>query len=195
MISTKKKVSDLPWRLLLIEAFLVVASVFLALALEDWQQSRAENKVAERALQGFIDEMQINCRKITNVKAYHDGILSGERNPQGVQIGLLRNDAWDVVKTTGGAPHLDYEILAKMGEISALQGDHRAVVQAYIQALFGLALQFKEDQEWHLAGERGVINELVGIQSDLLESYQSLLHLVEREYQSSIDTRRVCSSI
>ncbi len=173
----------------------MVASVFLALALEDWQQNKEENKVAERALQGFIDEMQINCRKIIAVKPYHNGVLSGERSPQGVQIGLLRNDAWDVVKTTGGAPHLDYEVLAGMGEISALQSDHRAVVQAYTQALFGLALQFKEDQEWHLAGERGVINELARIQGNLLDKYQSLLNLVERVYQDSIDTRRVCSSI
>lgn len=179
----------------MVEAVLVVSSVFLALALEDWQQNRAEDRLAKRALQEFIDEVQINCDKIITVKAYHDGIVSGEREPQGVQIGLLRNDAWDVVKTTGAAPHLNYDVLARMAEISAHQGDHRTIMQAYIQALFGRALQFESKQEWHLEGERGVISELVRIQDNLLERYQNLLHLVEQEYQDSIDTRRVCSSI
>lgn len=194
MLLTKKIMSDLPWKLLSVEAILVVSSVLLALALEDWQQSRAEARLADRALQEFVDEVHTNCSRIMAVQAYHQRVAGGESEPEGIQIGLLRNDAWDVAKTTGAVPHMEYDVVARVTEISAHQGDHRAIVQAYIQALFGRALEFEGKLEWHQEGERGVVRELSSIQSELLRKYQGLLDLLDQEYAHSVNTDGACRS-
>lgn len=193
MLFTKKgSSSDFPWKLLAVEAVLVVTSVLLALALNSWRQSRSNNALAERAVQEFIDEVKINCSSILTHQPYHQAVVKGEREPQGIQLGLLRNDAWDVAKTIGATPHLEYNIAAKIGEIGAQQSDHRAMVQAYLQALFTVALQFEEPDEWHREGERAVINDLLRIQTSLLEEYQNLLVLVEKDFGNTIETAGVC---
>ena len=64
MLATKKMFSDLPWRLLTVEAVLVILSVLLALALDSWRKDREDQKLAQLALQEFANEVQSNCAQI-----------------------------------------------------------------------------------------------------------------------------------
>ena len=121
--------------------------------------------------------------------------MSGEREPRGIQVGFLRNDAWDVAKNTGAAPHLAYDLVSKIVEIYAAQNDHRAVIQAYLQSLFTIVLEYEQKEEWHREGERAVINELMGIQKKLLERYQALMQLIPQYYEASLETDQRCSLI
>jgi len=194
MLSTKPGLADLPWKLLAIEAVLVVASVLLALALDSWREQREQQSLAQRALHGLVDEADANCRQIVAVRDYHQAVIRGEREPEGIQVGLLRNDAWDVVKTTGAAPWLDYELVAIMAEINANQTDHRAIVQAYLGAVFSMVLEQEEDR-WHQPGERGVIRELVRIQERLLEGYRRLAAETERTQPRKPGFDWTCSTL
>jgi len=179
MLLTKLESADIPWKLLTAEAVLIVLSVLLALGVDSWREAREERTLADRALLGFIDEARANCRRIRSLTDYHRAVVDGESDPRGIQVGLLRNDGWEVVKTTGAAGWLDYNLVAVMSEISARQRDHRATVQAYLQAVFTLALPSEPSESWHLPGERGVINELVIIQSDLRDAYGRLARLAD----------------
>ena len=166
---------QLPWKLLTVEALLVVLSVLLALALNGWRQAQADARVAQRAVQEFASEVVSNCERVRSVQAYHRAVVAGEREPEGIRIGLLRNGAWDIAKSTGAAAHLQHDWVARMVEVSALQADHRTIVQAYIQVLLAQGLQAKTKAQWHLEGERGVVSELLRIQDDLLLSYAGFL--------------------
>jgi len=184
MLVTKFRFPDLPWKLLGVEAVLIVLSVLLALGVDSWRESREQQLLAERTVKGFIDEARANCERIRATEAYHRAVIDGETEPQGMQVGLLRNDAWEVVKTTGSAGWIDYQLVAVMSEISARQRDHRAIIQAYLQAVFTLMLPKEEQSTWHQAGERAVINELVGIQTDLRDGYRRLASLVTDLHES-----------
>lgn len=179
MLLTKLRSADIPWKLLTVEAVLIVLSVLLALGVDSWREAREQRALADRALLGFIEEAQANCRRIRSLTDYHRSVVDGEAEPHGIQVGLLRNDGWEVVKTTGAAGWLAYDLVAVMSEISARQRDHRATVQAYLQAVFTLALPSDPSESWHLPGERGVINELVIIQSDLRDAYRRLARLAD----------------
>lgn len=192
MLFTKKSFANLPWKLLIIEGLLVVLSVLLALALNSWRESRANQRLAERALQEVVDEVQTNCAQINKVQQYHQSVANGEQDPLGIQIGFLRNDAWDIAKTSGAASHLDYELVSEIGEISAHQSDHRSLVQAYTEALFTNALQVEQEEVMHQEGERGVIRELVRIQGTLLNKYQDLPKIVNERYGDAIETNGLC---
>lgn len=194
MLFTKQSSSDFPWKLLIIEAILVVMSVLLALALNSWREARAHQDLAERALQEVVDEVQTNCSQIQNYHAYHQAVANGEQEPAGIQSGFLRNDAWNVAKTTGAASYLDHELVAQIGEISAHQSDHRSIVQAYIEALFTIGLQLEEEENMHQEGERGVIRELVRIQSTLLKEYKNLATLINEQYDGAIETGGICET-
>jgi len=182
MLTGKLKVPKLPWGLLAVDAVLIVLSVPLALAVDSWREAREHEALANRALQAFVDEVRENCATIQAVRSYHRAVLDGEREPNGVRVGLLRNDAWDVVKTTGAAAWMDYTEVAALSEISAYQADHRAIFQAYVQALFGNILAIEGDPDWHREGERGVISEMARIQDRLLKAYLELAQLLEHQY-------------
>lgn len=193
MLLTKLKVSDIPWKLLTAEAVLIVLSVLLALGVDSWREGREQRVLAGRALQGFVDEARANCGRIQAVRDYHRAVVDGEREPYGMQVGLLRNDAWEVVKTTGAAGWLDYELVAVMSEISARQRDHRAMIEAYLQAAFTLALPDDEISAWHRPGERAVISELVRIQEDLVSGYRRLGELIRVRRPDMARQQEVCA--
>jgi len=192
MLLTKLESADIPWKLLTVEAVLIVLSVLLALGVDSWREAREERALADRALAGFIDEARHNCRRILRVEDYHRAVVDGKRDPHGMQVGLLRNDAWEVVKTTGAAGWLDYELVAVMSEISARQRDHRTTIQAYLQAVFTLALPTGDTDSWHLPGERGVINELVRIQEDLVSGYRRLEALAAQHQEIAALAGGIC---
>jgi len=190
---TKLKDSDVPWTLLIAEAVLIVLSVLLALGVESWREERAQQASALQALQGVVDEFDANCRQIVAVSGYHEAVIGEQHDPQGIQVGLLRSDAWDVVKTTGSAAWLDYELVAIAAEINANHGDHRAIVQAYLGAVFGLVLA-QDQTQWHQPGERGVIRELVRIQERLLDGYGRLARELERTHPREPGLNWTCSA-
>ena len=195
MFSTKKIYDELPWKLLTIEALLVVFSVLLALGINSWRQTSSHQELAQRALKGIVEEAETNCSRIQAVQSYHQAVANDKRQPGGIQVGLLRNQAWDAAKTIGAAPHLDYEIVALIEEINANQSDHRFLVKSYGTALYTVILQNEqkdENKSKNPEGERAVIGELVLIQTWLLEDYQNLSKLVEKHYDESIDTSKLC---
>jgi len=192
MLFAKIRTLDLPWPLLAVEALLIVLSVLLALALDNWREEREHRELAHRAMQSFVDEMRYNCHRILVVADYHQAVLSGEQSPQGLQVGLLRNDAWEVIKTSGAAAWLDYDLIEQMSAISIRQGDHRAVMQAYLQAMFQLMLPQSDSSNWHQPGERGVINELHSIQDELQSHYRHLAELMTRMAPAGLQTEQVC---
>lgn len=194
MLSTKKNNGKIPWGLLSIEAILVVLSVLLALGLNSWREGRANQELAIRAMQGVVDESQVNCQSIKHFHPYHQQVANDEIEPSGIQIGLIRNDAWNTAKSTGAAAHINYDIAASVETIYALQSDHRTIVESYIQALFTNFVGMQEPEEqMHGQGEVAVIREMVRIQNSLIETYQELELLVNEYYSSEINMDGFCT--
>lgn len=189
---TKLNNSDTRWALLGAEAVLIVISVLLALGLEGWREERERQALANRAVEGFVDEVRANCENIQATDQYHQSVVEGSRSPEGMRVGLLRNDAWEVVKTTGATGSLDYELVAVMAEISARQRDHRDVIQSYLEAVFALILTSKDASTWHREGERAVISELVRIQKDLRTRYRNLAELASERVNNPTLAHDAC---
>ena len=94
------------WAVLVFEAIIVVLSVLLALGLDRWSGERENQKLAQRALQGVVDETSINCARIKYHQPYHQAVANGTQKPEGIRISLIRNDAWDSAKSTGAAAYI-----------------------------------------------------------------------------------------
>lgn len=181
------------WQALALESLVVVLSVLLALGVDSWREARAERHLALEALQGILDEARTNCAQILTFAAYHDAVVAGDREPQGIQIGLLRNDAWDVAKSIGAPPHLPHDLIASVAAINALQGDHRTYVQAYVQSLFTLGLTLADGDEWHGGGERFVIAELKRTQDKLVDAYRTLTRIADEHHGRDVTTAGICA--
>lgn len=182
----------MPWGLLSVEALLVVLSVLLALALNSWREGRANEALALRSLQGVMDEADVNCSRIRSFHEYHRAVADGERDPRGIQVGLIRNDAWNSAQSTGAAAYVDYDIAAVIEKAHASQADHRTIVEAHMQAMFVALAGGKELEGIHGDADIATIRELARIQEQLLEVYQELAGKVNEKYGDQIETGGFC---
>lgn len=190
--STKSR-QKINWSLLLIEAFLVVLSVLLALGLNSWRESRANNNLALRALSTVSEEFSVNCSRIQDFQEYHLAVANGERDSEGLQIGLIRNDSWDSAQSTGATAHIEFETASIIGQIYASQSDHRTLFQSYIEALFTKISTEDSLETAHGKLDVVTIRELVRIQDDLLTFYSEFEEALETNYGRIVSSGFDCT--
>lgn len=193
MLSSKQSNGKMPWALLSIEGFLVVLSVLLALALNSWREGRANEALALRSVQSVMDEADVNCFRIKSFQEYHRSVADREHDPEGIQVGLIRNDAWNSAQSTGAAAYVDYDIAAIIGKVHASQADHRTIMEAHMQAMFTTLAGGRELEGIHGDADIATIRELVRIQEQLLEVYEELAETVNEKYGDEIETSGFCS--
>jgi len=191
MLASRSVSEKLPWKLLSLEAVLVVLSVLLALALNSWREARAHQQLAHRALQTVVDEAEANCRLVRNLLPYHNQVFAGEAEYEGLGDVFLRNDAWPSAQSAGAAHHMEYEVASAVGSVHALQVDHRRLVEAGIQAVYVAATNQDPYLERFPPGEEPIwlpgphpmmLADLTRIQGQLLQAYDTLFSVSEREY-------------
>lgn len=204
MLAPKNITNRIPWGVLTLEAVLIVLSVLLALALENWRENREHQDLAERALQTVIDETTENCAKIQSLLPYHRSVMAGDEDYEGLGRVFIRNDAWSSAQTAGAAHHLKYEVAAAIGLVHALQSDYRRLIEAGIQAVYlGATSQDPYHKEFQRMLEQGqtdwlpgphpmMLADLIRIQGNLLDAYQSLFALTEEYYGDAINVEGSC---
>lgn len=189
--SARRFSGDIPWKVLAIEAVLVVLSVLLALGLNSWREGRANRTLAQRAVQAILDEAQQNCRTVQSVLPYHIAVSETKQEYEGLGRVFLRNDAWPLAQSAGAANYVDYEVASAIGTVHALQHDHRRLVEAGIQALYQAATaQDPELERFAIEGGgswlRGphplMLADLIRIQTQLIEEYGALFAVSEDRY-------------
>ena len=191
MLASRSTSEKLPWKLLSLEAVLVVLSVLLALALNSWREARGHERLAHRAVQTVVDEAQANCLVVQNLLPYHRGVFAGEQEYHGLGEVFLRNDAWTSAQSAGAAHHMDYEVAAAVGAVHALQVDHRRLIEAGIQAVYIAATDQDPhlerfppdaDTDWLPGPHPMMLADLIRIQGELVQAYDTLFSVSEREY-------------
>lgn len=186
MLSSKTDSNKIPWKLLSIEAVLVVLSVLLALGLNSWRESRAHQDLAQRALQTVLDETMENCRKFQKLLPYHRSVFALEGEYEGLGEVFIRNDAWPSAQSVGASQHIEYEVASAIGTIHSLQSEHQRLVEAGIRAVYNAASNqdpnlemfeqlIRENHSGWLAGPHPMmLADLIRIQSNFLERYDLL---------------------
>ena len=107
---------------------LVVGSILLALALNEWNEDREFEDLASRSLVNFEREIQQNRLRVEDVTLFHAGLrdvlanmdASGGAVPtttirnimEGFQPALLVSTAWETAVATGALGYMDYDVVA-----------------------------------------------------------------------------------
>ena len=113
---------------MLVESVLVVGSILLALAVDEWNEDREFEDLASRSLVNFEREIQQNRLRVEDVTLFHGGLrdvlanmdASGGAVPtttirnimEGFQPALLVSTAWETAVATGALGYMDYDVVA-----------------------------------------------------------------------------------
>lgn len=172
-------IKKIPWPQLFVEAVLVVLSVLLALALNNWRQSEMNEDLAQRALHNIVDEVRANTIKIEETLAYHKKVLAIlETNPDQVapmRPAFIQNNAWETAQATRAVMYIDYDIAAQVSEIHELQEKYQHITQAIIQTLY---LEMNNISSGSLSKEP-MLQDMLYIEQLLLNKYENLIYKIE----------------
>ena len=112
----------------LVESVLVVGSILLALALDEWNEDQDYQDLAMLSLVNFEREIQRNRLRLEDVSPFHAGLRDVLANMdaegvdvpattvrsilEGFQPALLVSTAWETAVATGALGYMDYEVVA-----------------------------------------------------------------------------------
>ena len=121
----------------LVESVLVVGSILLALALDEWNEDREFEDLATRSLVNFEREIQQNRLRLEDVTPFHVGLrglltnmdsddaevpATAIRNIlEGFQPALLVSTAWETAVATGALGYMGYDVVAGLSLTYSLQ--------------------------------------------------------------------------
>lgn len=113
----------------LVESVLIVVSILLALALDEWQEDQEIQELIDRSIANFVNELTQNRSRIEDVSAYHQGvrqILQQRRAGNGLDSREFRNimealqpivltsSAWQTAVATGALGRMDFELVSAL---------------------------------------------------------------------------------
>jgi hypothetical protein len=136
-----KSHGESPIRKILIESALIVFSILLALAANDWNDSRNQHALAARALSGVRDEIEGNAQRVRDALPYlrtmeaevfradslkrvHSwpDFVAAAPDWHGLGTAELDATAWQSAITLGAVSNIGYDTVRVLSRLYALQG-------------------------------------------------------------------------
>jgi hypothetical protein len=118
-----------------VESVLVVVSILLALAVDNWREERGFAQLADQSLGIFEREIRQNQARLEDANPFHSGIrdLLGQAIDQGgasmdlrgimegVETPVILNTAWQTALATGALTHMDVETVSALSLTYSIQ--------------------------------------------------------------------------
>lgn len=133
----------------LFESALIVVSVLVALAVDEWSENRSRAERAELALAGIRAELEENRRAVEAVRARHLALVDSltayaeGTPPERIYMGGIFNPAsplstaWESARETGALADIPYPLVLELSRVYDQQGRYRALAEALVQDIMG----------------------------------------------------------
>jgi len=121
----------------LFESLLIVASILLALALDEWREDRENAENVQKALSNFLSEIEQNKAAIDDAAPFNRGlqhVLTKRQEVREIEtVGhfvdliesyspvVLRSTAWETALATGSFSKMDYSLVSALSLTYGLQ--------------------------------------------------------------------------
>lgn len=180
------------------ESFLIVVSILLALALDQWQEDLEIEELVNRSIQSFEQEVRQNKMRVEDVAPYHIGLqelllrleegegvksLTEYRNVmEGFQATLLLRTAWDTAVATGALSRMDYEMVAALSQTYDAQNRFNELYSIGSNVILTSARLNAENLDLSLYNAIRFMSEVTAAEAHLEAVYEVTLDLVQ-EYK------------
>jgi len=174
---------------------LIVLSVLLGLALNEWRQERSNRELADTALANCLREIEQNRGQLSSKLPIHREVFGRLREivmredempglpavmaevmpEEGLQLPVLRDVAWQTAQSTGALRHMDFDEVTGLSELYLGQTHGlMATVDRFGDRLFSHRSFDDEGREETLQLFMFLFQELVSQEEFLLITYSNL---------------------
>ena len=206
-LSPSETEGSLGWRSwisrVLVESVLVVGSILLALALDEWNEDLEFQNLADRSLVNFEREIQQNRLRLADVTLFHlelrDVLVNMDASAvavpattirnimEGFQPAILVSTAWETAVATGALGYMEYDVVAGLSLTYNLQERLVTLNRSGLNDLLVGGLRSGETELLVYAANR-YMRELTGAEQELEGVYDLVLGLIAETIGERPDT-------
>jgi hypothetical protein len=129
---------------LLLEAAMIFFAVMLALAAEEWRESRDRLELADRALRSVVEEIRLeelegtgasNVERLEAANAVLAELEAGREQSGadvGLEVALLSSAAWQSAQMSQAVQYLDFDVMRELSEVYEVQDLYERVQSAAV---------------------------------------------------------------
>ncbi|MEM1176746.1 MAG: hypothetical protein AAGM22_00250 [Acidobacteriota bacterium] len=180
------------WPRLVGEALWIVLAVLLALAADQWRENKANQKLADKALRGIVEEIQSNRGMVLYFLPRHREIQDAlpESHEDWTQPSLededsrfdpivLRDTAWRTALETNALVHMDYQTVRQLTEVYTFQRAYNDLTRDLLRSVFDLEFHDPKRLEAQFAATKFALYIFVENEEALVEAYDRALGEIE----------------
>jgi hypothetical protein len=177
---------------LILEAVSVVLAVLLALAVDEWRETRSQNALAERARLSILEEIRSNEAELRGTREANHALLQqiqetlagGRQGPEmslefNFQIALLSSASWDTAQMTQAASFLDFDWVRRVSKVYEFQDLYVTSQSVVVDRISGISEILENDPFQMLRIIAGRLRANLELQDSLLEKYEEVLRAGE----------------
>lgn len=180
---------------LLVESAVVVFSILLALAVNEWWDQRETEAAVQRSLRSIQGEMERNRSRLEEVARYHRELADtlktlvnagAEEVPEGVpahgwlQTPELTSAAWRGAGTTGTASEMPHDLVLILSEAYREQEQYEETRQAIVPVLYDILMERGQNTLRPMFRPlSGIISDVASWEAQLLKKYERALEELE----------------
>lgn len=161
---------------------LIVLSVLLALAANEWRQRADDEALAAQALASLRAEFENNRAQAERALSYREQLLarldSGGTSIQ-LRPAFISDNAWPSAQAAGALRHLPYEIVAQAGRIHEMQSVYRDITVAGGNLLYFGNVFGGEALPSNHRGFIPMLQDMLFFERDLIRQYDAAFVLMD----------------
>ena len=173
---------------------LIVGSILIALAFDEWREEREEDELVARAQYSFSLELKQNLERLDDAVPFNSALFdyfsrshaAGEIDSidkvnevvRGLQPTILENTAWSTAVATGALAKMDYELVAALSLTYNMQSRYILEHQANVEDLENRIPRANEEVGLLVAQALKRLHELTEAGVELQAVYQQMNNLL-----------------
>jgi hypothetical protein len=182
--SLRRRVPDLA-----IEALFIFVAVLLALAADEWRESRDRADLADRALRGILLEIRNNRTElgepgIQNLAEFERvtrelSALDEGENPESLaidfQVALISSAAWEAARMSQAVHYIGLERTTRLAELYEMQELFERAQSALVDQIIEIGRAAREDPRGAAKDAAGRLGVVVRFHEALVAAYDEVL--------------------
>lgn len=171
----------------LAESLLIVISILVALALDEWRDQRQDDETVQQALLNFLSEVQQNRSRIEDAAPFNQGLLHVlEKHFRDSSIATvddfvnmiesyvpvaLQSTAWETALATGSLAKMDYNLVSALSLTYNLQNRYQLTTRSGMSELLSPQNLSAEKQSLAVFNSIRYLQNTTGMEAELSVVY------------------------
>lgn len=169
---------------LIFEFLSISFAVFLGLLLNQWNDNRNHQQLAEQSIYNISTEINKNKAIVENMLSNHrliqtkvdsmlsktDAIILENEADFDLTFNIVRSTSWETAKLTQAIAYMDIDLVTAIAGLYAYQSYYESIVKNYV--LNSILNRPKDGDKELLKNVQHVLNAIIPIETNMIEYFQ-----------------------